>query len=114
MKRRRETHKLVPLWRRTHYLYGRKILLPLLLVALLGAVDAYRVNDPRVEDDVVDPPYFEPNADGFTGIRSLPTNPEETRVNEGNQFQSSQPNIFAGVLPRRTYFSSASIHLTSV
>ena len=101
MKRRAETHTLAGLCRPAQPMLQVPFALLLLLASGSIVVLAYRVDDPRVVDDVSDPPYFEPDAAGFTGIRSLPQNPEHTRVNEGNQFQSSQPNIFAGVRPRR-------------
>jgi hypothetical protein len=80
---------------------GRAVFLAAHLAIMLHCAGGFRVDDPRVDGDVDDPAYFEPGAEGFVGIRSLPTNPEQTRVNEGNQFQLSQPNIFDSVHPRR-------------
>ncbi len=103
MKRCAETHISAGICRLRQPATKSEVVLLLVLVAGSLVAHAYRVDDPRIADDVIDPPYFEPDADGFTGVRSLPENPEQTRVNEGNQFQASQPNIFAGVLPRRTF-----------
>ena len=63
----------------------------------IGPAIAYRIFDPNDTR----PAYFEPYHPGFVGISGDPANTRRLRVNEGNQFTRTQPNVFEGVNPRR-------------
>lgn len=47
------------------------------------------------------PAFFWPHHPGFVGRSLEASNPQRRRVNEGNQFTLTQPNLVAGVLPRQ-------------
>ena len=74
------------------------VVLASFLVATLG----YRIHNPEVSELPATPAFFPPYSLGFTGRAGAPTNPGRIRVNEGNQFTQTQPNLFEGVHPRRT------------
>jgi len=73
-----------------------------ILAAGLAVAFAYRIHNPEVSDVPATPAYFPPYSNGFTGRAGAPTNPGRIKVNEGNQFTKTQPNLFEGVHPRRT------------
>lgn len=76
--------------------------LAVVLVSCLVATVGYRIHNPEISDVPATPAFFPPYSLGFTGRAGAPTNPGRIKVNEGNQFTKTQPNLFEGVHPRRT------------
>lgn len=72
-----------------------------LLVVFLAAVEGYREADLERPELTEEPAFFQPYERGFVGRKDDPDNPRRFRVNEGNSFTATQPNIFDGVHPRR-------------
>lgn len=80
-----------------------KRLLPLLLLlACVACAHAFHPYDPLDPTTEKPRPYFVPYDQGFVGTAEAAENPAATLANPGNQFTRTQPNIFAGVHPRRT------------
>ena len=74
-----------------------------LCIGIVKLSSGYQVFDPEEPELAEDPAVFEPYEPGFVGRKDDPDNPRRFRVNEGNSFTQTQPNVFAGVAPRRAF-----------